>query len=130
MTLFPTVAAVAASCLLAELDDSTPASPCADVDVVVYPDAHHAFVSTKSVRIAPGSLNTSKCGVATVGRDGERYSQFGTTKNMSWRGIIRRAMKSGCITRGQTVGRNDAAAEDALKRTLGFVEKHLGNSDA
>ena len=122
--------------LLGEKDDGTPASMCvklagemketgAKVESVVYPGAHHGFVSSKPVKLAAGALNTSKCGVATVGRDGERYSQFGSTKNMSWRGIIKRAIKSGCVTRGYHVGRGHAAAEDSLKRAVAFFTAQL-----
>lgn len=123
--------------LLGEADDWTPAAWCVDsaaklreqgatVEVVTYAEAHHGFVTSQSVRHLPKVWNMSGCEIATIGPDGVSQSVYGTNADLpSWRPLIRRVVKSGCVSRGAHAGNHEEAAADALKRTVAFFAQHL-----
>ena len=123
--------------LLGEADDYTLAAPCVEqvkilrqegvnVDAHVYAGAHHGFISSNAVKYRPRNQVFSQCGIRIMTRDGEVITDYANTKTMSRREMFQKFIDSGCIRRGAHVGRNDSAAKDALKRTVGFFIKQLG----
>ena len=123
--------------LLGEADDYTWASFCkelagemrqagAEVEVVSYPGAHHNFISSNSVRRSAEHWHFNHCGRSVLGSDGEaRSPAAGSSEGISWSQLLRKAVKSGCARQGVTMGRNEAAAQDSLKRSAAFFAAHL-----
>ncbi|MDE0361205.1 MAG: dienelactone hydrolase family protein [Rhodospirillaceae bacterium] len=123
--------------LLGEADDYTPAGPCVeqvkllkeagvDAEVVVYTGAHHGFISSRSVRYKPMNQTFKGCGVRYLTPDGHIRTDYGSSEDMPYKTLIRKLIDT-CVTRGVHVGRNSAAAKDALKRIVAFFSDKLVN---
>ena len=123
--------------LLGEADDYTDHGPClkqadrmrkagGSVETVVYPEAHHGFIGSKAVHWDKKAWQFNNCPTGVQRQDGEvEYPGIGSSEGITGREFVRRVVKSGCVKRGAHIGRNDAAAEDSLKRTVAFFATHL-----
>ena len=122
--------------LIGEDDDWTLAAPCvgrvealrqngADIDIYVYPGAHHGFLSSRPVKYKPHVQVYADCGLRIMLRNGHIRTDYGSTENAPRTEVFGKMANSGCIRKGAHSGRNDAAAEDAMKRTMAFFTKHL-----
>ena len=122
--------------LLGERDDYVRAAPCvemaatmraagADAEAVVYPGAHHGFISWRQVARYRLNWQFNDCGPFTVGRDGELRSPQVSSEGLSWSEAMGRVVRSGCAKQGVTIGRHDTMAKKALKRALAFLTAHL-----
>ena len=120
--------------LLAGLDDTSPDHCLAhiekmkaagvDVEGVVYPDAHHGFISTKQVRWLKDAWNFGDCAPGRLESDGEFRSKDYTSEGITWVELVRLGAQT-CGKRGSYMGRNNQAAKDALERSISFFGSHL-----
>ena len=127
--------------LTGEKDDWTPAQPCVDLvkkhkadgvdaDIIVYPDSHHGFHSTSSVRYKSQVINPKGCGIYTFTREGFTEMAGVSTKDIvDQRKFHKHLLETGCLTRGAHSGGNAKAAKDALQQTVAFFVKHLNGKD-
>lgn len=124
--------------LLGEADDWTRYEPCiakakrleaagVKVETVVYPGAHHNFISTHPVKFKPKvwQFNDCKQRIHTV--DGEVVFPDANlhSKGMTFAQFLKGYIKHGCGKRGAHSGRNDHAAEDSMKRVVEFFVRSL-----
>lgn len=94
------------------------------VDQVVYPGAHHGFISSSPVYFNQEVWSFKDCAQSKLGVDGEISNPAGSSSGRTWSEWISIYTKGGCATRGASIGRNEAAAKDALERVVEFfVEK-------
>ncbi len=121
--------------LLGEADNVTPHDACltqADkmrkaggkVETVVYPGAHHNFISHRSL-YRSDIRSLADCPIGVQRLDGE--VEFGTlsSEGLTYKEFLRKAYKLDCMRRGVTYGRNEAAALDSVERAVAFFAKHL-----
>ena len=98
----------------------------AEVEAVVYPGAHHGFISSKYVYRYDRAWQVNDCGVAVLGRDGEMRTDKRSSEGSTYGQFVRQViLNDNCADRGVTIGRNEEAAQDALKRTVTFFVEHL-----
>ncbi len=124
--------------LLGELDDYTDHKPCLEkaerfraaggnVTTIVYPGAHHDFISSNDVRWKPKNWHFNDCGLRIQTASGEVLVPKidVSSKGLSFSELIDRYVGSGCGKRGVHAGRNDKAAKDALPRVVQFFVDSL-----
>ena len=77
------------------------------VESVVYPGAHHGFISSKPVYFNKDVWTFNECGIFKIGRDGEMRAPAGTSEGKTWSEFIKQfVIGSGCASRGAHIGRN------------------------
>ena len=96
------------------------------VEVVTYPGAHHGFAGALPLRRNAKAWHFNDCGAIQVGTDGELRSDFGSSEGLTYRQFIVKAVRSGCAKQGVDIGRDEAAGQDALSRTVAFFTANLG----
>ena len=124
--------------LLGELDDMTDHEPCLEkadrfraaggkVETVVYPGAHHDFISSLAVKFKPRYWHFNDCGLRIQTASGEVLVPKinVTSEGLSFSELIDRYVSSGCGKRGVHIGRNAAAAKDAMLRVVQFFDSSL-----
>lgn len=118
--------------LLGSADDYTGAAPCerlaslyegagADIRTIQYEGAHHSFDATYALKFLPNAPTTIPCGV--VQWDIENWTIYseltgGTIAPAALPGFYKK-----CTRYGVHVGRNAAAAEQARRDVLAFVQQ-------
>ena len=98
----------------------------AEVEAVVYPGAHHGFIGSRSVFRNSRAWHVNDCGVAVLGQDGEMRTSRRSSEGSTYRQFLRQiVLNDNCADQGVTIGRNEDAARDALKRTIAFFAERL-----
>ena len=97
----------------------------ADVQAVVYPGAHHGFISSRPVYRHRAAWTFIDCGGSVLGRDGEVRGRAWSSEGRTFPQLVRQVIATGCPRRGVNIGRNEDAARDALDRTVAFFAEHL-----
>ena len=98
-----------------------------NVETVVYPGAHHGFISSRSVYRHKKAWTFDDCPIGIQRLDGEVEIGTVSSEGLTNKEFSRQLIKSGCMRRGVNIGRDDKAAKDSVGRTVAFFAKHLKN---
>ncbi|MGD9052764.1 MAG: dienelactone hydrolase family protein [Desulfobacterales bacterium] len=120
--------------LVGEKDDWTHAEPCMecakalkdagyDADIIVYPDAYHAFDSYNEVTFLENALNMEKCRaiIKSNGLAIEKTSGF----SMDNPEKLQKVWEI-CATKGVHYGKNDSAKKKSTEDVKRFIKKVFG----
>jgi dienelactone hydrolase len=120
--------------LVGEKDDWTHAKPCMEctkalkeagynADIIVYPNAYHAFDSYNGVTFLENALNMEKCR-AIIKSNGLAIE---TTSGLSMDNpeTLQKVWEI-CATKGVHYGKNDSAKEKSTEDIKRFIKKVFG----
>ena len=97
------------------------------VEVVTYPGAHHGFAGALPLRRNEKAWHFNDCGTVLLGADGEMLARsIGSSEGLTFRQYVIKAVRSGCARQGVSIGRDEAAGTDALRRIAAFFAGTFG----
>ena len=119
---------------IGEEDNWTPAQPCrnlveklsekTNIDITVYPNAHHGYDSESDVVHNPKGYSFKDC-LFTLTEDGDvlmNYLQLPMSSP-----LMQKIGFLFCVERGVDIGGNAEARENSMAFAASFMQKHLNN---
>ena len=95
------------------------------VDLIKYPEAHHSWIRSFSVRRCPNCWTFTRCGVSTITSDGyEKSEKYGFSTKGGWGSYVKKLARK-CGKRGVLIGQNREARSAAIAETVKFFKMNL-----